>query len=110
MLYYTESNGKLPQLFIPSNTATLVPEFAVRDLPLGRTLWWWYANNFLEIYRLKIVEPWTLENGVPKWRNWNISDVLFSWKFGLQMKAVCWLDVKLKEKNSILDRDLNRGL
>ena len=36
MLYYTESNGKLPHLFIP-NTATLVPEFAVEDLPLGRT-------------------------------------------------------------------------
>ena len=50
-----ESNGKLPHLFIPSETATLVsefemeylplgriaallPEFAVKDLPLGRTL------------------------------------------------------------------------
>ena len=31
-----ESNGKLPHLFIPSKTATLVPEFAVEDLPLGR--------------------------------------------------------------------------
>ena len=28
---------KLPHLFIPSKTATLVPEFAVEDLPLGRT-------------------------------------------------------------------------
>ena len=27
-----ESNGKLP-----SKTATLVPEFAVEDMPLGRT-------------------------------------------------------------------------
>ena len=51
-----ESNGKLPHLFIPSKTATLilvfavedlllgrtaalVPEFAMKDLPLGRTLW-----------------------------------------------------------------------
>ena len=50
-----ESNGKLPHLFIPSKTATYVPEFAmevlpfsriaalvpafaVKDLPLGRTL------------------------------------------------------------------------
>ena len=33
----TEINGKLPQLFIPSKTATLVPEFAVEDLPLDRT-------------------------------------------------------------------------
>ena len=50
-----ESNGKLPHLFIPSKTATwvpefameelylgriwaLVPEFAMRDLPLGRAL------------------------------------------------------------------------
>ena len=32
-----ESNGKLPHLFIPSKTATLVPDFAVEDLPLGRT-------------------------------------------------------------------------
>ena len=38
-LVYTvaESKGKLPQLFVPSKTATLVPEFAVEDLPLGRT-------------------------------------------------------------------------
>ena len=33
-----ESNGKIPHLFIPSKTATLVPEFAMKDLPLGRTL------------------------------------------------------------------------
>ena len=32
-----ESNGKLPHLFIHSKTATLVPEFAVEGLPLGRT-------------------------------------------------------------------------
>ena len=32
-----ESNGKLPQLFIPSKTAALVPEFAEEDLPLDRT-------------------------------------------------------------------------
>ena len=54
-----ESNGKLPQIFIPSKTPTLVSEFAVedlplgrtaalvpeivvKDLPLGRTLWWWF--------------------------------------------------------------------
>ena len=58
-----ESNGKLPHLFIPSKTANLVPEFAVEDLPLGRTAalvlslqwktcpWaehWWYIYNFLE--------------------------------------------------------------
>ena len=32
-----ESNGKLQHLFIPSKTVTLVPEFAVEDLPLART-------------------------------------------------------------------------
>ena len=32
-----ESTGKLPHLFIPSKTATLVPELAVKDLPLGIT-------------------------------------------------------------------------
>ena len=31
-----ESNRKLLQLFIPSKTATLLPEFAVEDVPLGR--------------------------------------------------------------------------
>ena len=33
-----ESNGKLPNLSIPSKTATLVREFVVEDLPLGRTV------------------------------------------------------------------------
>ena len=33
----SESNGKLPHLFIPSKPATLVPEFAVEDLLLGST-------------------------------------------------------------------------
>ena len=32
-----ESKGKLPHLFIPSKTVTLVPEFAVEDLRLGWT-------------------------------------------------------------------------
>ena len=32
-----ESNGKVPHLFMPSEIATLVPEFAVEDLPLGIT-------------------------------------------------------------------------
>ena len=32
-----ESTGKLPNLLIPSKTASVVPEFAVEDLPLGRT-------------------------------------------------------------------------
>ena len=32
-----ESNWKLPHLFIPSKAGTLVPEFAVEDLPLDRT-------------------------------------------------------------------------
>ena len=31
-----ESNGKLLNLFIPSKTATSVPEFAMEDLPLGK--------------------------------------------------------------------------
>ena len=29
--------GKLPHLSVPSKTATMVPEFAVEDLPLSRT-------------------------------------------------------------------------
>ena len=34
---YAESNGKLRKLFVPSKPATLVPEFTVEDLSLGRT-------------------------------------------------------------------------
>ena len=66
-----ESNGKLPHLYIPSKTATLVPEFAVEDLPLdrtaslvpeftvtdlplGRTLWWWEYILSIEYCRLQI--------------------------------------------------------
>ena len=30
-----DSNGKLPHQFIPSKTATLVPEFEVEGLPLA---------------------------------------------------------------------------
>ena len=32
-----ESNAKLPHLFIPSKTATLVPKFALKYPPLSRT-------------------------------------------------------------------------
>ena len=32
-----ENSGKLPHLLIPGKTATLVPTFAVEDLPLDRT-------------------------------------------------------------------------
>ena len=31
-----ESNRKLPHLFLPNKTATMVPKFAVEDLSLGR--------------------------------------------------------------------------
>ena len=66
MLYYTEMNEKLPRQFITIKTATLVPEFVVEDLPLGRTAalvpefavkdlplgrnLWLYIDNFLYIY------------------------------------------------------------
>ena len=32
-----DNKGKLQRLFIPSRIATLLPEFGVEDLPLGRT-------------------------------------------------------------------------
>ena len=75
-----ESNGKLPHLFIPSKTATLVPEFtvedlplertatlvpafAVKDVPLGRTLWWWWWwwYYFISNFLIK------LDNFRPRW-------------------------------------------
>ena len=37
VIHFAESNRRLPHLFIPSKTATLVLEFAVEDLPLDRT-------------------------------------------------------------------------
>ena len=33
-----ESNGKLPHLFITSKTATFLPAFAEEDMPSGRTI------------------------------------------------------------------------
>ena len=53
MLYYTESNGKLPHLFISSKTATLIPELVVEDLPLGRiaTLVPEFALKYLPLAR-----------------------------------------------------------
>ena len=38
--WVAESNAKLPDLFIPGKTATLVPEFAVEDLPLAELQPW----------------------------------------------------------------------
>ena len=34
----TESNGNIPDLFIPSKTSTLIPEFALEDLHFVRTI------------------------------------------------------------------------
>ena len=38
-----ESNRKLPNLFIPSKTSTLVPEVAVGDLPLAQLKPWFLS-------------------------------------------------------------------
>ena len=77
-----ESNGKLPHLFIPSKTAALVPEFAVEELPLGRTaalepefpvkkdlpldrtLWWWYQlpHLFIPSKTATLVPEFTVED------------------------------------------------
>ena len=35
-----ENNGKLQRLFIPGNTTSLVPEFAVEDLPSAELQPW----------------------------------------------------------------------
>ena len=61
-----ESNGKLPHLFIPSKTATLVPEFAVEDLPLSRTtaLVPEFAVKDLPLGRTLIMKMATLPDGV----------------------------------------------
>ena len=44
-----ECNGNLLHLFIPSKTAILVPEFAVEDLPFGRTA------DFVPVFAVKDV-------------------------------------------------------
>ena len=43
--------GKLPHQFISSKTAILVAEFAVEDLSLGRTLWWWLSLKTFQTSR-----------------------------------------------------------
>ena len=52
-----ESNGKLLHLFIPSKTATLVPEFGVEDLPSDRigTLVPAFAVKYLPLGRTQMV-------------------------------------------------------
>ena len=45
-----KATGSYHTYSIPGKTAALVPAFAVKDLPLGRTLWWlwwWYENHHL---------------------------------------------------------------
>ena len=73
-----ESNGKIPHLFIPSKTAILVPEIAAEDLPFGRTaglvsefavndlflsrtLWWWHIIHIFQgTYFDKILKMYIL--------------------------------------------------
>ena len=45
-----ERNGKLPHLCILSKIATLVPAIAVKNLSLGRTLWWYVKIAILNFY------------------------------------------------------------
>ena len=54
-----ESNGKLTHLLIPSKTATLVPEFAVEDLLLGRiaALVPEFAVKDLSLDRIAVLVP-----------------------------------------------------
>ena len=59
-----ESNEKLPQRFIPSKTATFVPEFAVKDLPLDRTLWWWLLSYSCICKYLKILKLTFFRNAI----------------------------------------------
>ena len=70
-----ESNGKLSHLIVPDKTAALVPEFAVedlpsaelqpwflhfavKDLPLGRTHWWWFINMYIADFNPKKYRWW----------------------------------------------------
>ena len=50
-----ESNGKLARLFIPTKTVTLVPEFAEKNLPLGRKLMMIMISKKGSIRKLKKV-------------------------------------------------------
>ena len=64
-----ESDGKLPQLFIPRKRPTWVPkfavgrtaaltlEFAMKYLPLGRTHWCWLCHRSLRFVRIKMWAP-----------------------------------------------------
>ena len=63
-----ESNGKLPLLFIPSKTATWVPEFAVKDLSLGRTHW-----RKLYIWKRRVIGI----SGSPVWSK-TLTELIFN--------------------------------
>ena len=54
-----ESNWKLPHLFIPGKTAALVPEIAVEDLPLDRSIAWYLRSRWKTCLWAE-VQPWCL--------------------------------------------------
>ena len=69
------------------------------------------AQDWNSFY-LKLFVIWYPECGM-KSLLYGMSKLLnlqFHWKFSFQKKAICWLDVEFKGKNSIVDWDLNPGL
>ena len=73
-IYFAESNGQPPHLFIPSKTATWVPEFAMEGLPLGRiaALVPEFAVKDLPVGRtLMIFTSWPLELAVINCANYD---------------------------------------
>ena len=64
------------------------------------------SDEILEQFRVKaqkVCDDGVLICNINLLKIW-FSDQGLCWKFGFQIEDVCWLDVKLKEKNSVLDR------
>ena len=66
-----ESNVKLQDHFIPSKTATYVPEFEMEDLPLGRiaALVPEFAVKDLPLGRTLMMTPYKLDTGSSQWKS-----------------------------------------
>ena len=81
-----KSNGKLPHLFIPSKTATLVPEFAVEDLPLDRTA------TLVPVFAVKYL---SLRKPMASYRTYLSLIKLQPWLLSLQWKTCLWTELQL---------------
>ena len=88
-------------------TAALVPEFAVKDLPLGRTLWWWLilkrpldGQYFCTIFEVA-QWYWTFVGTIERLCN-VIEGIKTFWNILLNLEILCRLWVVFRNILSVL--------